>query len=288
MSLPRPDGPLAAAFVAPRRRARCGRTGGALAGLGAALAIAAAAGLAGCAAPPPQDIRTASDMTDADRVARLRLELASGYFSRGQLETALDEVKRALAARPDLAAGYNLRALIYASLGEHALAEESFRRALQLAPGDADTLHNHGWYLCQRQRFDEAEQRFDAALAQPQYRQAARTLLAKGLCQARAGRSDEAEATMTRAYELDPASPAAAFALGELLFRRGDLERARFYLRRVNSQPATRNAQSLWLAARIEHRLGNEAGVRALGDELRERYPRSPETLQMDKRAFDD
>lgn len=288
MSLPRPNGPLPAALVASCRRARRGPTGRALSGLGAALAIAAAMGLAGCAAPPPQDIRTASDMTDADRIARLRLELASGYFSRGQLETALDEVKRALAARPDLAAGYNLRALIYASLGEHALADESFRRALQLDPRDADTLHNHGWYLCQRQRYDEAEPRFDAALALPQYRQGPRTLLAKGLCQARAGRLDEAEATMTRAYELDPGSPAAAFALGELLFRRGEYERARFYLRRVNSQPATSNAQSLWLAARIENRLGNEAGVRALGDELRERFPRSPEALRMDKRAFDD
>ena len=254
----------------------------------AAVLAAAALGLAGCATEPPQDLRTASDMTDADRVARLRLELASGYFSRGQLETALDEVKQALAARPDLAAGYNLRGLIYASLGEHALADESFRRALQIDPRDADTLHNHGWVLCQRQRYDEAEARFDAALAQPQYRQGPRTLLAKGLCQARAGRLDEAEATMTRAYELDPASPAAAFALGELLYRRGQYERARFYLRRVNSQPATSNAQSLWLAARIEHRLGNEAGVRSFGDELRERFPRSPEALRLDRRAFDD
>jgi type IV pilus assembly protein PilF len=44
----------------------------------------------------------------------------------------------------------------------------------------------------------------------------------------------------------------------------------------------------LWLAARIEHRLGNDAGVRALGDELRERFPRSPEALRLEKRVFDD
>lgn len=285
----RPQLRAAAADAVRSRRARAGGLDRVVPGL-AALVLAAtlAPGLTGCATPPPQDIRTASDMTDADRIARLRLELASGYFSRGQLETALDEVKQALAARPDLAAGHNLRGLIYASLGEHALADESFRRALQLAPRDGDTLHNHGWVLCQRQRYDEADARFDAALALPQYRQVPRTLLAKGLCQARAGRPVEAEATMMRAYELDPTNPATAFALGDLLFGRGEYERARFFLRRVNSQPATSNAQSLWLAARIEHRLGNEAGVRALGDELHERFPRSPEALRLDKRAFDD
>ena len=60
--------------------------------------------LSACAAPTGgTDLRTASDMTEADRRARLRLELASGYFSRGQPETALDEVKQAIAARPDIA-----------------------------------------------------------------------------------------------------------------------------------------------------------------------------------------
>ena len=46
-----------------------------------------------------------------------RLELAALYFARGQYETALDEIKLALVARPDLAAAFNLRGLIYAAQG---------------------------------------------------------------------------------------------------------------------------------------------------------------------------
>ena len=42
-----------------------------------------------------------------------------------------------------------------------------------------------------------------------------------------------------------------------MLYRRGDYERARFYIRRVNAMPTVSNAQTLWLAVRIEHRLGN-------------------------------
>ncbi|MCB1998189.1 MAG: type IV pilus biogenesis/stability protein PilW [Burkholderiaceae bacterium] len=254
----------------------------------ACLLLITAGLLSACTTPTAgTDLRTASDMTEADRRARLRLELASGYFSRGQPETALDEVKQAIAARPDIAEAYALRGLIYASLNKPALADESFQRALQLEPANADTLHNYGWYLCQLQRWDEAFARFDAAIAQPQYRDAARSLLAKGLCEARAGRVAAAERTLTRSYEMDPTNPGTAFNLAEVLFGLGELERARFYLRRLNEQPATSNAQTLWLAARVEHRLGNIVGARTLGDELRRRFPQSAEALRFEQGRFD-
>ena len=40
---------------------------------------------------------TAPEQSDPDRRARVRMELASGYYARGQLETTLEEVKLALA-----------------------------------------------------------------------------------------------------------------------------------------------------------------------------------------------
>lgn len=247
--------------------------------------------LAACAAPTPPatpDLRTASDLTEADRRAKLRLELASGYFSRGQTTTALDEVKQALVARPDLPEALNLRGLIYASMGQLALADESFRRALQVRPQDADTLHNYGWFQCEQRRFDEAQALFARAIAVPQYRELARTLLAKGLCEARAGDFAAAERTLSRSYELDPANPATAFSLAEVLLRQGDFERARFYVRRINAQPEQANAQTLWLALRIELKLGNQIGANGLASRLRERFPDSPQALQLEKGQFDE
>src|SRR5207237_1429003 len=83
--------------------------------------------LAARARRPSRDVPAASDQTNTARRAQLRLELASGYFGRGQTTTALDEVKQALALDPNLAEGYNLRGLIYAGMGEERLADESFR-----------------------------------------------------------------------------------------------------------------------------------------------------------------
>ncbi len=251
--------------------------------------------LAGCAgapqATPPEplrDLRTASDQTESDRRAQVRLELAAAYFGRGQSATALDEVKQALASRPEMHEAYNLRGLIYASMGEIKLAEESFQRALQLNPRDIDTQHNLAWFQCQQGRYDEADRAFTQLLAQPQLQTAVRTLFAQGVCQARAGRWADAERTLSRSYELDPANPVTAYNLSEVLLRRGEFERARFYVGRINANRELSNAQSLWLAARIERRLGNAEGVQQWGRQLRERYPQSPEALQFDRGRFDD
>ncbi|MCE2656800.1 MAG: type IV pilus biogenesis/stability protein PilW [Rubrivivax sp.] len=250
--------------------------------------------LVGCAAGPaaleaaPADLKTASDQTNADRIAQARLELAVAYFGRNQLNTALDEVKQALDARPDLPEALSLRGLIYAAMSENSLAESSFRRAAALAPGDGDNLHNYAWFLCQQRRFDEADALFARALGLPQYRSFSRTMLAQGACQARAGRLQKADATLSRAYELDPSSAAVAYNLTEVLFRLGEFERARFYIRRVNLRSETTNAQSLWLAAKVEHRLRNPPQVQALGQQLKERFPQSPEALLFEKGRFDD
>lgn len=235
-----------------------------------------------------RDIATASDQTDADRRANVRLELAAAYFGRGQNSTALDEVKQALQADPNLVDGYNLRGLIYGAMSENGLAEESFRRALQLDARNGATLHNYGWFLCQLKRYAESELQFNQALAQPGYLDMPRTLLAQGVCQARNNQGAEAERTLSRAYELDPANPATAMNLSELLYRRGEYERARFYVRRVNSVENLVNAQTLWLAARIENKLGQTALVQSLGSQLRNRYPQSPESLQFEKGLFDE
>lgn len=262
-----------------------------LAGLGLIIVLACSL-LPGCASGPPgadrRDHSTAVDQTDADRRAMVRFELASAYYTKGQLDTALDEVKRALTSSPNYGPAYNLRGLIYASLGDDGLAEDSFRRALQINARDADAHHNYGWYLCQRQRFPDAVAQFNEALAQPQYRDVARTLAARGVCQARAGQWTEAESSLMRSYELDPANAGTALNLSEVLLRRGELTRARFYIGRVNAVPESTNAQTLWLAARIEHKLGNAAAARELGDRMRARFPQAPELMLFDRGRFDE
>lgn len=259
------------------------------------MALALAALVAGCVGTPPRspadetgDRITASDEPDASKRSRVRLELAGAYFGRGQMEFALDQVKLAIQADPTQSEAFNLRGLIYANLGDDRLAEESFRRALQLNPQDADAMQNYGWYLCQRKRFDEAQVQFEQALAVPRYRDSARTYLTQGICHSQAGRLELAERSLLRSSELDPRNMSTAYTLADVLYRREEYERARFYVRKVNASKEVANAQSLWLAVRIEHRLGQPRARQELGQQLRRRFPDSREAAAFERGSFDE
>lgn len=234
-----------------------------------------------------KDLVTESDEPEVRRRARLRLELASGYLEQGKTTIALDEIKQSLGADPTYAPAYNVRGLIYMQLNERGLAEDSFRQALKLAPRDGDTWHNLGWLLCQDKRYNEAFNAFGTALQTPMYASGARTWMAQGICQVRAGKPGDAERSFTRSFELDASNPITIFNLSKLLADHGDYTRALFYIRRLNNSEQA-NAESLWLGLRIERRLQNLEAARQLGDQLSRRFPESKEAAAYSRGAFDE
>ena len=259
------------------------------AAIGATLVLA----LAGCASKPPgeagtsRDIVTESDEPEARRRARIRMELAVGYFEQGQPNVALDELKQVIAADPTFPDAYNLRGLIYMRLNDIRQAEESFRRAVALNPRDSNVQHNYGWLLCQQGRYDEAQRAFDAAMSNNQYAEGAKTLMTQGLCQAKAGRMADAERSLLRSYEIDAGNPITGYNLADLLYKRGDLQRAQFYIRRLNNSQLA-NAETLWLGIKIENRLDDRVAVNQLAQTLRRRFGQSREAAAYDRRAFDE
>jgi type IV pilus assembly protein PilF len=236
------------------------------------------AGLGPAPTAQGSDLRTPSDQGQAERRARVRLELASAYFAKGQIATALDELKQALSHYPELAEGWNLRGLIYASLRDFDRAQSSFERALALAPQDGAILHNQGWFLCQRGQYNQAQVAFAQALQQPLYTEHAKTRLAQGVCLARAGREDDAIALLRLAFERDPGQPALAVNLAQLLVHQGRFVQAAAYIRSVNQQPAWLNAQTLWLGAQVEQGLGDGRAADELLQQLRRQFPQAPES----------
>jgi type IV pilus assembly protein PilF len=253
--------------------------------------FAGAITVAGCATPqaePGRDsVVTESDEPEARKRARIRMELAVGYFEQGKTSIALDELKQVIAIDPSYPEAYNLRGLVYMQLNDPSRAEDNFRRAVVLNPRDANTLHNLGWLQCQQRRFDEADRTFEQALATPLYGERAKTLMAQGLCQARAGKPDLAERTLAKAYELDAGNPIVGYNLANLLYARGDLPRAQFYIRRLNNSELA-NAGSLWLGIKVERKLGDRLAMAQLADQLKKRFPGSRELASLEKGSFDE
>jgi type IV pilus assembly protein PilF len=233
------------------------------------------------------DLTTASDEPDARKRARLRVELATGYFEQGKTTVALDEIKQALLSDPNYSAAFNLRGLTYLRMGESKLAEDSFRRALQLSPLDGNVAHNLGWIRCLQSDYKEAFTLFGRALDSPIYTERAKTWMTQGVCQVRAGALTEAEAAFTRAFELEPGNPITGYNLAQLLYKRGEYSKAQFHLRRINNSELA-NAETLWLGIKTERRLSNSTAERQLGEQLKRRFSQSKELGLYERGAFDE
>ena len=246
-------------------------------------AVSAGAGMPGS----QQELETSSDRTGNQRRAQIRLELAIDYFQQRQLLVALDEIKQALQADPELADAYSVRALIYMEMGEARLADDNFTRAVKLAPSNPDLANNYGWFLCQNGRPAESIAYFEAALKSRSYQSPSKALNNAGLCSLKLKNEAAAERYFKQAFEFDPANTSAAFNLAKVHYDRREYDRARFYVGRLLKSDNF-NAETLWLAIKTEHKLGDRSAETSLGTQLRRRFPTASETAAYQRGAFDE
>lgn len=258
-----------------------------------------AAALAGCAGQganhvasqgETQELKTASDQTPLEKRAGIRLQLAVGYFQDNKLEVALDEVKQAIAINPNFADAYGVRALIYVQMGELALAEENYQRALKLAPRNPDLSNNYGAFLCQQGRGAQGIAYLDAALNNPAYQSPVNALVNAGACSLKMKQFDAAERYLLDALRRAPDLAAISSNLARLYFERRDYQRAGFFVNRLTAAEKldTLPADVLWLAVRIDRKLGNTASEASMGTLLRRHHPGSPEYDAFRRGAFDE
>ena len=253
----------------------------------------AAAALAGCSTTttktPTRDTaggeveRRDATPVDPRKRAAIRLQLAAGYYQEGKFAIALDELRQAIAIDPGYAEAHMLVGMVYMELGENALAEQNFQRALALDAKNPDVNNNYGWYLCQRGREREAIGYFEAALKDPLYPQKAKPLQNAGVCANKMGDAKLAEDYFRRSFEMDPGGAVSAYNLALIYYDRKDFPRARFYVAQVNGSPSPTPA-SLWLGIRIERRLGNKNNEIALENQLERMFADSREA-QMQRRG---
>ena len=180
---------------------------------------------------------------------------------------------------------FDLRGLIYAQLGDKALAEDSFRRALALNSRDGSAQHNLAYVLCEQKKFDQARRFFEAAINNPMYQDKDRTRIAQAVCEIQGGQVAAGEALLLSAYEEGSRSPMIANALAQVYFDRQDYRKAAMYASQANVRNSGTPA-SLWLAIKIEQRLGNQSGAMRYARQLRENFPNSREMQLYDRGAW--
>jgi type IV pilus assembly protein PilF len=248
--------------------------------------------LAGCA---PTSSTTQADSVETGTLigevgdprnrARIHTELGSAYFGRGNMGVALEELRIAIAADPTYAPAYNVLGLVHMDLRENEAAQQNFTKALALSPNDPDINNNYGWFLCRTGHEEKSIPYFLAALKNPLYNTPARSYVNAGLCSMNLKDGSDAINFFERALRSEPDNPLALLNLASLQYKRGQLEVARRLISRFN-KVVEPTAESLWLALRIERKLGDKAAENALAVQLRRRYAGSPEYQNLLKGQF--
>ena len=261
----------------------------------AALAALAVTLLSACAGGPagesPRELKTASDQTATEKRAQIRLQLAVGYYQDRKYEIALDEVKQALAADPNYADAYGFRALIYAAMGQNALADENYRHALRLAPRNPDLSNNYGLFLCEAGgKPAQAMTYFETALKHPAYGSPVKAMVNAGNCSLKMKNVDAAERYLLDALRYEPDLAATNAGLARVYFERRDRNRAGFFINRLTETAKldTLSADELWLAIRVKRMVGERDSEASLAAQLRKRFPGSPEYAAFERGAFNE
>lgn len=243
--------------------------------------------LSGCAvgnggfersAEQPVSQQTAT--SDTRQRAKVHTELGALYMQRGNLGVALEEARAALSADASYGPAYNLMGLVYMQLHEDRDAEKSFEQALALAPNDAETNNSFGWFLCQTGREQRSMQYFHAAIKSPLYATPSMPFTNAGICSLRLKDDKAAEDYLNKALRLDGNNERALFFLADISYRHDRAAAARQYLSELHklTEPGP---ESLWLAVRIEHKLGDRESEARFATQLRRKFPGTPELQKL-------
>lgn len=224
--------------------------------------------------------------TEARSRAKVFTELGFAYFARNQMKVALDEARKAISVENHYGPAYHLLGLIYMELEEDKLAEENFRKALDIDRRDSDAHNSYGWFLCARGRYDEGMAEFAEAIRNPLYDKPEQAMANAGQCSEKKGDLKQAESYYGKALKLAPNSPQPVIKLANLNFMNGNLNEAQRLLTR-HQQISPPTSEALWLGLRIERRLGDKAQEAIYNQQLRRNFPDAPETQLLLKGQYE-
>jgi len=210
-------------------------------------------------------------------VAVSNLNLGLAYMQQHEYEKSLDKLNRALAADPNYIPTHNALALLYQRMGKNEEAEQYFKKALSLNANDPHTLNNYGQFLCSARRYDEGQELFKKAAANPLYETPEIAITNAGTCAMNNGHPDVAESFFRQALDRNPRVATALLQLAQLSYNNGNYNAAHGSLQRY-LEIDRHTPASLWLGIQTADRLGDKNTIASYSLLLKNNFPDSQET----------
>ena len=197
-----------------------------------------------------------------------RLDRAEAALEKGELRTAIIELKNALQAAPDDREARLLLGEVYARFGDGASAEKELRRARELGASELDIQPWLARALLLQGEFEALDDMEIPASAPTEAR--AQMLWVKAQALLARGYADAAEGLVQESLQLQPASAPAMFVMAGIQFHHQDEAQARDWIAKALAADAAYGPA--WsLLGDLERSLGNleaaeQAYTRAMED----------------------
>ena len=188
------------------------------------------------------------------KAAELNMQMGLNYFQRGDYETALGKLEKALKQDPSLSGEHKTIAISYQRLNEQDKDEYHYKQAVSLAPKYSEAQNNYGVYLCGQGRYEESVPQFLAAIQNPLYRSLGQAHENAGLCARGIPDIERAEQYLRKALQTNPKLGKSLLAMAEISCEQGDYLTSPAYIERYRNA-ARWTPQALMQAVNTEIKL---------------------------------
>ena len=215
--------------------------------------------------------------------ARLNTRMGVDFAQKGQYPAAIERLQRAIGQDEKYPSAHAAIAWVYQAQGDLKKAERHYRRAIALDASDPTLKNNFGSFLCSLGKVEEGERYLLDAIKDPRYPTPAAAWTNAGIC-VKATDAEKSERYLREALRIEPDSQEALSQMAILSFRMNDYLRTRAFLQRFDLVK-TATPELLYVAARTELALGDNAAARAFESRLLKEFPMSSEAATLRKQT---
>ncbi|MBL1259182.1 MAG: type IV pilus biogenesis/stability protein PilW [Thiotrichaceae bacterium] len=218
---------------------------------------------------------------DTESSAEINARLGLAYMQQGNLDIALERLKRAIKQNPEQATAHHYIAELYRQLKSPDDARLHYQLALKLTPEDFSLHNNYGVFLCGQKNYEGAEKSFLMAISSaPAYKPRHEFYENLAQCMMRKPDYVKAEEYFRTVLETHPRMAVTLYQMARLTFDAEQYFRARAFFQRF-SEVSTHTAETLWLGVQIERKLGDEAVADEYASQLKTNFPLANETVTL-------
>ncbi|MDP4537701.1 type IV pilus biogenesis/stability protein PilW [Alkalimonas collagenimarina] len=211
---------------------------------------------------------------DNTEAARTRMSLGLNYLQRGENAQAIYNLERARVMAPQLPEVYNALAYYYQSVGENEQAESAYKQSLARDADNADTYNNYGAFLCQIDKYEEAERLLLNAIRRPGYMRVSESYENLALCMLQQNSFGRAHQYLEASVVHSSNRISSLLNLAALEYAMGNNQAARQHLTRIQRLGHV-SANTSLLSYLIADKELNEEAMKASRELLLQVYPDS-------------